>query len=184
MRHRDWVMAPANGTPSAALELPLRGDALVPVITVRGLPASAAVGGAFVVKPSVTPGLDGGKRTDLSCGVSGTYYACAPDASGVPAMATALPTAQVLSSSMTLTIPGMMVLPPPERSLDLSGTEVAMSRLRAVSATGGATGEALPAYPGLDMQGFLDRIMRDLGFPNGAADVVPKVLPWLSWLWS
>ena len=181
MRHRDWVMAPANGTPSAALELQLRGDALVPVITVRGLPASAAVGGAFVVKPSVTLGLDGGKRTDLSCGVSGTYYACAPDASAVPAMATALPTAQVLSSSMTLTIPGMMiVLPPQERSLDLSGTEVAMSRLRAV----GATGEALPAYPGLDMQGFLDRIMRDLGFPNGAADVVPKVLPWLSWLWS
>lgn len=73
-----------------------------------------------------------------------------------------------------------MRIPWPERSLDLSGTEVAMSRLRAV----GATGEALPAYPGLDMQGFLDRIMRDLGFPNGAADVVPKVLPWLSWLWS
>ena len=180
MRHREWVLAPANGTPSAALELQLRGDALVPVITVRGLPASAAVGGAFVVKPSVNIGFDGGKRSDLSCGVSGTYYACAPDASTVMAIAAALPKARILSASVTLTVPGMMALPPQERSLDLSRTEAAMARLRAA----GATGESLPAYPGLDMQGFLDRIMRDLGFPNGAADVMPKVLPWLSWLWS
>ena len=180
MRHRDWVVAPANGTPSAALELQLRGDALVPVITVRGLPTSAALGGALVVKPTVTLGLDGGKRIDLSCGMSGNYYACAPDAAAVQTIAAALPRARVLSASLTLTIPGMMALPAQDRTLELTGTAVAQARLLAV----GAIGEALPSYPGLDIQGFLDRILRDLGFPNGAADVLPKLMPLISWVGS
>jgi invasion protein IalB len=179
MRHRDWVVAPASGTPSAALEIQLRGDALVPVITVRGLPTSAAVDSAFVVKPTVNLGLDGGKRIDLSCEISGTDYACAPDAAAVPALAAAIPKARVLSASLTLTIPGMVALPPQDRTLELTGTAVAQARLLAA----GATGEALPSYPGLDIQGFLDRIMRDLGFPNGSADAVPKLMPLFSWIW-
>ncbi len=180
MRHRDWVVAPAAGTPSAALELQLRGDVLVPVITVRGLPTAAAVGGALAVKPTANLGLDGGKRIDLSCGISGTYYACSPDAAAVPALAAALPRARVLAASLTLTIPGLMALPPQERTLELTGTAAAQARLLAA----GATGEALPSYPGLDLQGFIDRAMRDLGFPNGAADVLPQLLPIISWIWS
>ena len=180
MRHREWVVAPANGTPSAALELQLRGDALVPIIAVRGLPTSAAVGGAFVVKPTVKVGLDGGKRVDLTCGISGSYYACSPCATAVSTLAAALPKAKVLSATMMLTIPGMMALPPQERTLELTGTATAQARLLAV----GATGEALPSYPGLDIQGLLDRILRDIGFPNGAADALPQLMPLISWLWS
>ena len=139
-----------------------------------------ADGGAFVVKPTVKVGLDGGKRVDLTCGISGTYYACSPDATAVAALAAALPRAQVLSATMTLTIPGMMALPPQERTLELTGTATAQARLLAA----GAAGEALPSYPGLDIQGLLDRILRDLGFPNGAADALPKLMPLISWLWS
>ncbi len=180
MRHKDWVLAPGNGSPGVALEIQMRSDAMVPVITVRGLPAPAAVAGAFVVKPSVNLGFDGGKRLELSCGMSGTYYACAPDAASLRAVAEALPKAKVVSAGVTLTMPGMMALPPQERLLDLTGTETALAKLRA----GGAIREALPEYPGLDMQGFLDRILRDVGFPNGAGDVMPKLTPWISRLWS
>ena len=180
LRYRDWVVAPANGSPSAALEVQTRGDALVPVIAVRGLSASMAIGGAALAKPTVTMGFDGGKRVDLRCGLSGTNYACAPDAAAVPSFAAALPKAHTISASVTLTIPGVIALPGQDRTLTLTGTDAALTRLRTV----GATGEALPALPGLDLQGFLDRILRDLGFPNGAADVLPQLLPLLAWFRS
>ena len=177
LRHRDWVLPPSGGGPSGALEVQMRGGVFVPVITLRGLPTSAAVGGSFVVKPTVNVGFDGGKRVDLGCGISGTVYACAPGAEAVPGLSAQLPKARTIAAAVTLTLPGILALPPQERSMDLTGTEAALTRLRAA----GAIDEALPDVPGLDLQGFLDRVMRDLGFPNGAADVMPYVLPLLNW---
>jgi len=180
LRHRDWVLPPGNGGPSAALEVQGRGNWLVPVVTLRGLPTAAAVGGSLVAKPTVSLNLDGGKRVELGCGISGTYYACATAAEAVPGLAAALPKARQLSASIAVAIPGVIALPPQERSLDLTGTEPALVRLRAV----GAAGEALPAQQGLDFQGLLDRILRDLGFSNGAADVMPSLMPIVRWFSS
>jgi hypothetical protein len=70
----------------------------------------------------------------------------------------------------------MIALPPQERTMELSGTEAALTRLRSV----GAIAEALPAVPGLDLQQFLDRVLRAAGFANGAGDVLPKLLPLLA----
>jgi hypothetical protein len=180
LRHRDWVLPPGNGGPSAALEIQARGEWLVPVVALRGLPTGAALGGSLVAKPTVTVSLDGGKRMELGCGVSGTSYVCAPAPDAVPGLAAAFPKARVVSASIAVTVPGVIALPPREQALELAGTEVALARLRAV----GASGEALPAYEGLDMQGLLDRILRDLGFPNGAADVLPSLMPFVRWFSS
>lgn len=180
MRHRELLLPPGNGMPSAALEIQRRGTVLVPVIALRGLPQSAAFGGALVAQPSVTIGFDNGKRSALACGVDGTVYACAPEAPVVDELAAALPRAKSIAASVALIVPGLVSLPPQERSLELSGTEAALARLRAV----GATGEALPEIRGLDIRGFLDRILRDIGMKNGADDVIPKLLPFVSSIWS
>jgi hypothetical protein len=172
MRHRDWVVPPVGAGPTVALEVQARGDALVPVISLRGLPASAAVGGALLVKPTVSLAFDNGKRIDLTCGLGGASFACAPDAASVRAAADALPKARNVAVAVKLSVPGGLTLPPRDRSLDLAGTEAALTRLRAL----GATGEALPAYPGLDLQGFADRTLRDAGFPNGVAGALPAFL--------
>ena len=168
MRHRDWVVPPVGAGPTAALEVQARGDALVPVVSLRGLSVSAAL----LVKPTVSLAFDNGKRIDLTCGLRGASYACAPDAASVRAAADALPTARIVAVAVKLSVPGGLTLPPRDRSLDLAGTEAALTRLRAL----GATGEALPAYPGLDLQDFVDRTMRDAGFPNGVAGMLPAFI--------
>ena len=180
LRHRDWLLAPSKGGLGAALEVQMRGDSVVPVITVRGLPASAAFGGSIAVRPLVTLGFDGGKRAELVCGPGGASYACAPAPEAVPAIAALLPKARVAAASVSVTVPGMAALPPQDRSMELAGTELAISRLRA----GGAIKEALPAFPGLDLQGFLDKLLRDLGFPHGMGDTMPTLIPMLNWLRS
>ena len=172
MRHRDWIVPPTNGLPGAALEVQRRGGLLVPVIAVRGLSPTAMVGAATVAKVSVSLRFDGAVGTDLECGNSGTSYTCAPDATSLRSLAAQLPQARVLSASVTLAIPGMVAAPPLDRTLDLAGTEAALIRLQAA----GATAETLPALPGLELQGFLDRIMKRLGFPGGTAGAIMKLL--------
>ena len=156
MRHRDWILPPGSGGPSAALEVQARGNAFVPVVALRGLSPSAAAGTALALQPVVTLALDNGPRFVLNCGLSGTYLACAPDASAIPAMAEALPTARSVSASASLSLPGAPALPPREVALALSGTQAALVRLRAL----GPTGEAMPTYPGLDLSGLVDRLLR------------------------
>jgi hypothetical protein len=173
LRHKSWVLAPGNGGPSAALEVQMRGDSLVPVVALRGMPTQAAVGGSLVLKPDVAVRFDNGPRSPMSCGLSGAAYACAPQLAAIGPTAAALPKAHAVTVRIELTIPGMMTLPPTERTMELSGTEAALARLRAV----GAITEALPEVPGLDWQGFLDHMLRAAGFANGAGDVLPKLLP-------
>ncbi len=176
LRHRDPLLAPGNHGPTAALEVQRRGDALVPVITLRGLPPEAALGGSLVVRPLVSLRLDGGTPDALACGPDDGVFVCAPGAASVPGLAAALPTARSVSVAVTMTVPGSPRPPPQSLSLALTGTAQALARLRAV----GAAGEALPTYPGLDLQGFLDQVLRGLGYPNGLSDVLPSALPLLS----
>jgi hypothetical protein len=176
LRHRTWILQPGNGGPSAALEVQMRNSALVPVVTLRNLPLQAALGGALVLKPTVAIRFDNGPGLDMNCGLSGADYACAPTVAAIPQAARVLPTAHSVTVRVELTIPGLLALPPAERAMDLAGTEPALARLRAV----GAISETLPVIPGLDLQEFLDRVLRAAGFENGAADLVQKLVPAVS----
>ncbi len=172
LRHREWMLPPDESGANVALEVQMRGDALVPVVTLRGLPTASNLGGSLVLDLVITLSFDGDKPLTLHCGSSGTYYACAPAPAALQATAAILPKARALLVDMSLTIPGFMALPRQRRSMDLSGTPRALGRLLAV----GPSGESLPAFDGLDLRGFLDQILRASGYDNGMVDVVPLLL--------
>ena len=130
LRHRNWVLPPGEGRPSAALEVQRRGDALVPVVTLRGLSAPAAIGGMLTLKATVNVRFDGGPRTGLACGLDGDAIVCAPDGAGVPLTAAQLPSAHSADVQILLSLPGMVALPPQDRAMDLQGTREALARFR------------------------------------------------------
>jgi hypothetical protein len=173
MRHKDWVLQPGSGGPSAALEIQARGSQFVPAVAVRGMPTQLALGGSLVVKPVVGFQYDNGKRLEMTCGLIGAAYACAPEASVVPVAAAGLGKARSITVLVAMSIPGMMDLPPQQRTLDLNGINLALSRLATVA----VTNEALPDVPGLDLQAFLDKVLRAAGFQNGVGDILQKVMP-------
>ena len=173
LRHRDWVLPPGEGGASAALEVQTRGDVLVPIVTLRGLSTPANLGGSLVVTLSVALSLDGGEPVILRCGSSGTYFACAPEPSALHAVAGQLPKARTLSVDFSLTIPGLIGLPPQRQFMDLSGTPRALGRL---VATGPPDGESLPALEGLDIRGFADRVLSHCGYPHGVEEAAPLLL--------
>jgi len=171
LRHRNWVLPPGGTRPTAAVEVQRRGDALVPVVAVRGLPMQAALGGVMVMKPAVGLRFDTGPRIELSCGLDDGAILCAPQGAALGAAAAALPNARSVTVQIALTVTGMGALPEQDRVLDLAGTPQALARYRAM----GISGEALPAEAGLDWQQFLDRVLKAAGFSNGAADLLPMM---------
>lgn len=173
MRHRDWVVQPSSGNPSAALEIQARGGAYIPAVALRGMPTQAALGGSLVVKPLVGFTYDSGPRIAMSCGLIGAAYACAPEASVVPAASAGLAKARSITVTVAMSIPGLIDLPPQQRTLELTGINQALLRLAKVE----VTDEALPAVPGLDLQAFMDKVLRAAGFENGMADILNKVMP-------
>ena len=171
LRLRSWLLPPGDSRPSVAVEVQRRGDTLVPVVAVRGLPPRVALAGVTAMQPAVSLRFDGGPRIALACTLDGGAIVCAPQGPAAGAAAAALPGAHVLLVRVALSIPGLAGLPEQDRTLDLAGTPQALARYRAA----GASGEALPAEPGLDWQGFLDRVLHAAGFAHGMADLLPAL---------
>lgn len=164
LRAREWVLPPGPGRPAAALEVQSRGQWLVPVVTLRGLTTQQALGGLLALQPRATLRFDSGPTAELPCELSGQAVVCAPQGDAVAATAAALPTAHSIAVGLQLGAPGMMQLPSQGRTLALQGTATALDQLRSA----GAVGEALPAEPGLDWIGFVDRIMQAIGITPAA----------------
>jgi invasion protein IalB len=176
LRHRTWVLRPGPDGPVVALEVQMRGGAMVPVVTLRGLPVQAALGGSLVLRPAVALHFDNGPGLPLGCGLSGAVYACAPEGPALAAAAAALADARSVTLSVTMAVPGVPALVPQERTMALAGTRTAIARLRAAGAMAGA----VPSEPGLDLPGLLDGMMHAAGFRNGIADVLPMLLSLLT----
>ena len=87
------------------------------------------------------------------------------------ATAAALPTARSVEVQVAVRASGTGGPAARAATLDLQGTREAMARFRAA----GPIGEALPAEPGLDWIGFVDRVAREAGLQNGIADLVPRL---------
>ncbi len=201
LRDRDWILPPTAGRPSVALEVQGRGDCLVPVVALRGLTvrtmtaqaataqpttaqpttaqpttaqtmtAQVAIGALLVLQPQVTLRFDAGPRADLACGLDGAAIVCAPEGAAIAATAAALPTARSVEVQVAVRASGTGGPAVRAATLDLQGTREAMARFRAA----GPTGESLPAEPGLDWIGFVDRVLRQAGLQNGIADLVPRL---------
>ena len=142
-------------------------------MTVRGLSAALATAGKFFIKPLVELTFESSPPIGLTCGVRDDYVACAPDVSAIAAAARLLPIAPAVTVTVSLPLGGASALSPRGASLDLAGTNAALTRLR----VRGVTAEAVPAYPGLDLRGLADRLSRAAGFPDGVTGVVPRLGP-------
>ena len=172
LQHRSWILPPAAGTgPSAAVEVQRRRDALVPVVAVRGLSPEAAFSSVLALKPVVTLRFDAGAPLPLGCDLAGAAILCAPEGKAIAPAATALPAAHTLTVQIVFTLPGAGALPEQDRTLELAGTVQALAAYR----TAGASGETLPAEPGLNWREFLDRVLKTAGIPNGLAGLLAQI---------
>jgi hypothetical protein len=169
LRYAPWILAPGGSRPGAALEVQRRGGWLVPVVTLQGASTQALVGGLLALHPRVRLRFTPGTSVGLSCGLDEAAVICAPV--DPAAAAAALPPATSVRVDLLLRLPDGAALPPQGATLALSGTQDALAKLRAA----GAAGEALPAEPGLDWIGFLDKLMRTAGFSNATAGLLLRL---------
>lgn len=171
LRHRTWVVLPGVDTPGVALEVVQRGRQFVPVMAIRGLSAEVALGAVLSVQASVWLRFDAAPRIPLDCGPDGGAVVCAPSDTVAPQVAGELAAAHTVLAQVGLGLIGGTALPEQSRSLELDGTADALARFRATA----PANEAIPVVPGLDWRGFLDRVARDAGFPQGLAGLLPSV---------
>ncbi|MDR3538134.1 MAG: hypothetical protein P4L71_16695 [Acetobacteraceae bacterium] len=165
LRHATALVRSVAGI-DASLDIERRGNAFVPVVTLRGLKPAAMV--AAIAMPMVSLRFDDGAWIPLTCDAGEAMLACAPDGSEAETAADALPVARSMTLQLRSGVPGV-ALPPLSRTLALAGTSDALGRLRAR----GAVGEDASSSPGLDWRDMLDRVLRAVGFAHGTADLPP-----------
>ncbi len=177
LRHRDWILPPGETGASAAVEIQRRGDVLVPVVTLRGMPKAASLGGALVVTLTVTIAFDDGVAVAMRCGSSGSYFACGPEAAALPRVAAQMVLSRAMTLDFLMSVPGMIGLPAQHRVMDFTTTPMAISRLLTI---GLPDGESLPVRHGLEIRGFADTMLGLCGVPGGMAEAAPTLLSFLA----
>ena len=153
------------------LEVQAQDQALVPVITVRGLPRELLLAAAMAGKPTASIQFPGGSAQPLACAATALAYVCAPaDQAAGRALAAGLPTAAEVSVQVSLSVSGLKTLPAQRKSLPLSGTQAALQRLRAAGPTPLATPvtDTTPPRPA-DLMVMADKLLRAAGYPDGVA---------------
>lgn len=154
------------------LEVQSQGRTLVPVIALRGLSSEILMAASMAGSTDVSIQFPGAARQQLSCGATKAGYICAPDEAAGQLLSANLATARSVTVRVGLSIAGMSPLPAQEKSLDLSATNEALARLRAVGPSPvpsalGAAGAAAQSPAG--MMGMADKMLKAAGFQQGVA---------------
>ena len=157
LRHKDRLFSGAGV--SADMEVRAAGKALVPVVTLRGLPDQMLLASSMAGKAEASVQFPGAARVDLACAIGDGGYVCAPPDEAVAALAAALPKARSVAVRVAVSVSGTNVQPARERVLDLAGTPEALARLRAAGAPSAAPGGWIA---------LLDRGMKAAGYKNVA----------------
>jgi len=142
---------------------------------VRGLTTQAAFGGVLALNADVGLSFDGGGRVALVCNPEGGAIICAPEGAEAAGAAASLATAHTAVLRIQLSLPGVVALPEQSRTLDLQRTAEALARFQAT----GPANETVPALPGLDWRGFMDRVLRAAGLEHGVADLLASLGGWI-----
>ncbi len=152
------------------LEVQAQGEALVPVITVRGLPQDLLLAAAMAGRPTASIRFPGGPAQPLDCAATAMAYVCAPNQAAGRALAAGLPTAAEVSVQVSLSVSGLKTLPVQQKSLPLSGTRAALQRLRAAGPTQVANPVTATTPPRpADVMVMADKLLRAAGYPDGVA---------------
>jgi hypothetical protein len=154
----------------ANLEVMRQGRALVPVITLRGVPNDLLAAAAVAGKASVQVRFPGAPPETLDCVASSIGALCAPDEDAAPRLASALTTARSVTLRLTASLSGMQPLPVQQQSLALSGTAEGLRRLRSAGATPVPEPiTELAAESPAALIASADRWLKAAGYKNGVA---------------
>jgi hypothetical protein len=152
------------------------GPSLVPVVALRGLPSDPLLATALGDSVKASVQFPGASPADLTCSAAEGGYVCAPHPDAAPGLAAALPAARSVAVRVAINIPGSDGGPAQARSLDLSGTGVALAKLRAAGPA------AAPAPPHDIPPGWarlVDQALKAAGYTNGTADLPGVVARYL-----
>lgn len=162
MRHTLWLVPPSEGRPGMALEVQLRGDLLVPVVTVRDLSLGTALSGLLALTAVAQVRFDAAPMVELPCTLDWSSVICAPAKTDAAALADQLTRARtVLVRFRTV---GKLPLPIPDGplALDLDHTQEALTRFRVAGPEVAATQSSI----GQDLKDSAERLLRRLGVPG------------------
>ncbi|MDR3529970.1 MAG: hypothetical protein P4L90_05365 [Rhodopila sp.] len=154
------------------LEVQAEGKSLVPVIALRGLSSEILMAAAMAGKTEASVQFGGGQREDLACAASSAGYICSPNDAAASRLAAGLPAARSVTVRVSVPVTGMTPLPVQEKSLDLSGTNEALTRLRTVGPSQVPSPmTALASQTPGALMGMADKALKAAGYQNGAADL-------------
>ena len=162
MRHKLWLVVPDGGHPGMALEVQLRSDQLVPVVTVRDLSLSTALSGLLALTSTAQIRFDGAPMAEMPCSLEGTSVMC------VPTKADAARLADQLAKAKTVLVRfravGNLPLPVPDGplALDLDHTQEALTRYRLAGPEVASARNSLTD----DLKDSAERLLRRLGVPG------------------
>ena len=164
-----------QGGVSADLEIRAAGRALVPVIALSGLPGDLVAAASLAGRPDISMRFDGGKPEPLDCAPALSGYLCTPGADAAARLTAALPAAQSVTVLASLTATGLQPLPSRDKMLPLTGTRVALDRLRAAGPAQmpGALDAVASGSPA-QLIGLADKALRAAGFQDGVPGLVAK----------
>ena len=154
------------------LEIQSPGKSLMPVIALRGLSTEMMMAASLTVKTVASLQFGGGQREDLNCAGSSDGYICSPGDAGGQRLAAGLPLARSVTVRISISMPGVNPLPVQEKTLDMSGTNAALAKLRMVGPSqvpGPMTALASQSPEG--MMGMADKLLKAAGYPNGTAQI-------------
>ncbi len=171
IRHRSWLLPPAAGRPSAALEIQLRHGFPVPVIAVHGVTIPAASGAVLALATDATVQFGAAPPIRLPCDFTPDTLSCAPARPDAQAASARLSQARHAVIRLHLVVPANLKapvsIPDQQRSLDLVRTAEAASRIQPAGAA---------ADTRWDLRDLLDWLARQLGFTGGLEDALRWLL--------
>jgi ABC-type nitrate/sulfonate/bicarbonate transport system substrate-binding protein len=154
------------------LEVQALGQILVPVITLRGLPNDVLIAASLAGKTEVSLQFGDEARENLACALTNAGYICSPKDDAARRLAAELPSSRSMTVLLSVAVTGMKPLPVQKKSLDLTGTNEALARLRRVGPTQVAApqGASAPPTPAA-LKTMTDKALKAAGYSNGLADL-------------
>lgn len=163
------------------LEVLAQGKTLVPAIALRGLSGDMMLAASMAGKAEASLQFPGGPREDLDCATTAAGYICAPRDSANQRISAALALSRTVTVRVGVSMAGMSPLPSQEKSLDLSGTNEALAKLRSAGPSpvpSAMTGLASQSPEGL--MGMADKMLKAAGYPNGTAQIQAMMAKYMS----
>jgi hypothetical protein len=164
-----------KGGVTGELDVLARGKSLVPVLALRGVGTELLLAAALAGKAEASVQFTGGQRLALDCATTPNAFICSPRDDAARTLAIGLPSAQSITVRMSFEVPGMKPLPIQERTLDLTGTSTALTRLRTVgpSQVPDPVTTSTPPSP-VRLMDLADKALKAAGYSNGVQGLLAK----------